>query len=567
MILLAVNGLLVDGPRLVHDSPAMPSRSYVRDDLAPSSDSLTTSPVAADAGLDPVQTQMATSPGLPVTREMVGGKLLPFVVLEGAECEVSFSADYAVQDLGAEFVGLAAFQASNIKARCSNEELSIDLADVEQTAGGLLTTEERLSWEAFFLNHGSRPHLHTCAEPSFWNGHDGQCAICLSAFMDSDPAVEVATCQHRFHSRCIQQWLSRKQTCPVCRGTAKPEEIQPIEEKGPMDLSRSIAETLGKLVLMAPGSRGRRLLLQALNTYSSRSLTADILMSTTVPTTQGLKPLEEVFVESTYARFAGNHVPYLSVSRVPPDMANVLGALGVASILNVRGVLKAIVLLGQQCRTNEGPEQNSRLDLFAGLYGALDGILREEAGRDARVHAVRKCFEESAVIFVQNSLLCRTDEALWEGNTLISTWLNQPVIGHLYPSLRFFFEDVLHIPSLGLQHCVLALRSMAREEFQRARLDKHSLLSAARITLAEVERLALQAEEQGDEEGSLGALLARTQHFPLLSDGTQPSAQHSDWTSAIRECGDCMCFLRDGVVYTDIATFAEHACVNTAIKL
>ena len=527
LVFLAVNGVLVDGPQVVRDSPAMPGRLH--------------------------------SAGLEVAREMIGGKLLPMIVLNSAECEVSFGADLPVQHLP-DYVPLAAYQSSNIRSRCSNEELSIDLCHVPSDLG-VLTTEKRLGWEAFFLSMGAAPHLSTCAEPASWNGCEGKCAICLSAFIPSDAAVEVAACQHRFHGSCIQEWLSRKPTCPVCRGTAQPADLQPTQDRVSLELSRSVEETLGRVTLMSPTSPGRKLLLQALSTYSSRSLTAEILMSTTVPTTHGLTPLDEAFVDSTYSRFAGQHLPYLSVSRdIPPDLAAVLAALGVASVLNTRGVLKAIVLLGQLCRTNEGPEQNGRLDLFAGLYGVLDGILRDEAGRDTRIAAVRKCFRESAIVFAQRSVLCRSDEALWEANIEVAAWLRRPVIGHLYPSLRLFFEDVLQVQSLGIEHCTFVLRCMSRKEFRIARLGDYSLLDAASVALREADQLLLRAKEQGlDEHGGLGICLS---NFPLLSDGTQLTdhVQSPDFT--IRCCEDCICLIRDGLVASEFPKcFDQHACV------
>lgn len=528
LIFLAVNGVLVDGPQVVHNSPSMPGRAH--------------------------------GAGLQVPREMIGGKLLPMIVLHGAECEVSFAADLHIQNLS-DFVPLADYQTSNIRSRCSNEELSIDLSHVPSNLE-ILTAEKRLGWEAFFLSMGAAPHLATCSEPSFWNGHDGKCAICLSAFMPSDPAVEVASCQHRFHGSCIQEWLSRKQNCPVCRGPAKPGELQqPALRKGPVELSRSLEETLGRVTLMTPASPGRKLLLQALGTYSSLSLTADILGSTSVSTTHGLTSLDEVFVDSTYSRFAGPHLPYLSVSRaIPPDLASVLAALGVASVLDTRGVLKAIVLLGQLCRTNEGPEENGRLDLFAGLYGVLDGILRDESGRDARIAAVRKCFRESAIIFAQSSVLCRSDEALWDANYEIAAWLRRPVIGHLYPSLRLFFEEVLQVKSLEIEHCIFALRCMSRHEFRIAQLGNCSLLAAARVALAEVDKLLLHARDQGVEEhGGLDTCLA---NFPVLSDGTQLTDYAQAPNYAIRCCEDCICLVRDGLVASDFPQcFNQHACV------
>ena len=44
---------------------------------------------------------------------------------------------------------------------------------------------------------------------------DGTCAICLCDWCKGD-AVATLPCQHRFHRRCIVQWLRQKDACPLC---------------------------------------------------------------------------------------------------------------------------------------------------------------------------------------------------------------------------------------------------------------------------------------------------------------------------------------------------------------
>lgn len=46
------------------------------------------------------------------------------------------------------------------------------------------------------------------------------CAVCL----DDVPAGELLTslpCAHAFHTRCIETWMRKSVTCPVCRGGAE----------------------------------------------------------------------------------------------------------------------------------------------------------------------------------------------------------------------------------------------------------------------------------------------------------------------------------------------------------
>lgn len=44
-----------------------------------------------------------------------------------------------------------------------------------------------------------------------------QCAICLEIFEVGDGVKQLTPCGHRFHEAHINEWLSRKSTCPLCR--------------------------------------------------------------------------------------------------------------------------------------------------------------------------------------------------------------------------------------------------------------------------------------------------------------------------------------------------------------
>ncbi|XP_044971137.1 RING finger protein 215-like [Hordeum vulgare subsp. vulgare] len=46
------------------------------------------------------------------------------------------------------------------------------------------------------------------------------CAICLNG-LEGEPAVELPTCEHAFHRRCISTWFSKATTCPMCRGDVR----------------------------------------------------------------------------------------------------------------------------------------------------------------------------------------------------------------------------------------------------------------------------------------------------------------------------------------------------------
>lgn len=43
------------------------------------------------------------------------------------------------------------------------------------------------------------------------------CSICLSDYRESEVVRVMPDCGHMFHAVCIDQWLRRHATCPVCR--------------------------------------------------------------------------------------------------------------------------------------------------------------------------------------------------------------------------------------------------------------------------------------------------------------------------------------------------------------
>ncbi|KAL4335150.1 hypothetical protein GQ457_07G013460 [Hibiscus cannabinus] len=43
------------------------------------------------------------------------------------------------------------------------------------------------------------------------------CSICLQGLKDGEMARNLPKCGHVFHLKCIDEWLSREGTCPMCR--------------------------------------------------------------------------------------------------------------------------------------------------------------------------------------------------------------------------------------------------------------------------------------------------------------------------------------------------------------
>lgn len=55
--------------------------------------------------------------------------------------------------------------------------------------------------------------------------NDITCPICLSDYHANETLKCIPECQHCFHSECIDEWLRRKGTCPVCRNSPSPAHV------------------------------------------------------------------------------------------------------------------------------------------------------------------------------------------------------------------------------------------------------------------------------------------------------------------------------------------------------
>eukprot|EP00762_Andalucia_godoyi_P006261 ANDGO_05874.mRNA.1 E3 ubiquitin protein ligase RIN3 len=62
-----------------------------------------------------------------------------------------------------------------------------------------------------------RQQLDSCFEKVYYGEKDDstECAICRERILDG----QKLPCNHAFHARCIYLWLTRSQTCPICRQT------------------------------------------------------------------------------------------------------------------------------------------------------------------------------------------------------------------------------------------------------------------------------------------------------------------------------------------------------------
>ena len=43
------------------------------------------------------------------------------------------------------------------------------------------------------------------------------CDICMEEFKLKEYKRIIPSCKHYFHKKCIDKWLKKKSTCPICR--------------------------------------------------------------------------------------------------------------------------------------------------------------------------------------------------------------------------------------------------------------------------------------------------------------------------------------------------------------
>lgn len=61
-------------------------------------------------------------------------------------------------------------------------------------------------------------------------GGNAECAVCLEDFRSGEQCRLIPVCSHAFHVQCADAWLSKRSSCPICRRSARENEL--LEEKG-----------------------------------------------------------------------------------------------------------------------------------------------------------------------------------------------------------------------------------------------------------------------------------------------------------------------------------------------
>ncbi|KAJ4915722.1 RING/U-box superfamily protein [Raphanus sativus] len=77
----------------------------------------------------------------------------------------------------------------------------------------------------------SMPRVVIGKEEERGGGGGGSCPVCLEEWSEGDVAAEMP-CKHVFHSKCVEEWLGRHATCPLCRYEMPVEEVEGEKKVG-----------------------------------------------------------------------------------------------------------------------------------------------------------------------------------------------------------------------------------------------------------------------------------------------------------------------------------------------
>lgn len=51
-------------------------------------------------------------------------------------------------------------------------------------------------------------------------GGEGECVVCLELIRIGDRCRLIPACSHAFHIQCVDEWLTKRSVCPICRSNA-----------------------------------------------------------------------------------------------------------------------------------------------------------------------------------------------------------------------------------------------------------------------------------------------------------------------------------------------------------
>lgn len=86
---------------------------------------------------------------------------------------------------------------------------------------------------------------------------DYECSICLKK-MESGETLNQLPCQHKFHKDCVQLWLKKINSCPLCRHELPPEDVN-LRPRPPEPVNTAANRQGGGEPVNPPFNNGARL--------------------------------------------------------------------------------------------------------------------------------------------------------------------------------------------------------------------------------------------------------------------------------------------------------------------
>ncbi|KAL6899510.1 hypothetical protein ACP4OV_006168 [Aristida adscensionis] len=112
-------------------------------------------------------------------------------------------------------------------------------ADLDRTLSAYVIGHARSGLDPFVV--AAFPTMKYSCE-DFHSEDDAQCSICLGEYKEKEILRIMPTCRHNFHLECIDVWLQKQTTCPICRVSLK----DLPGAKAAASPLRSLAQPLGR---------------------------------------------------------------------------------------------------------------------------------------------------------------------------------------------------------------------------------------------------------------------------------------------------------------------------------
>ncbi|GLJ48717.1 hypothetical protein SUGI_1027390 [Cryptomeria japonica] len=90
-----------------------------------------------------------------------------------------------------------------------------DQQDPAETPRVELSPRERGVEESVILSYPTI--MFSEKHEAFAQLQDRSCSICLEGYKHNEQLRMVMDCRHVYHVRCIDEWLTRHPSCPICR--------------------------------------------------------------------------------------------------------------------------------------------------------------------------------------------------------------------------------------------------------------------------------------------------------------------------------------------------------------